>query len=143
MFALTKCLMFIAMFLGLLCCGFDVQCSVHLKSGFLHGLAEWIYTFIITNTTIKIILLIMNIPVYFLLGRLIFGSWKRFWRVVFWRALMFSLIPLFILFRRDIFRRPSLKPPSWTEIRLSIVLNFLWLALYFAQYILIKMIFLN
>ena len=102
------------------------------------SLAEWIVTFVTTDTTVKVLLLFVNIPIYLILGRLIFGDWKRFWRVV-----MFSLTPIFVLFRRKMFRNNSWVPLSWSEIGLAILLNFLWLALYFVQYIVIKAVFLS
>lgn len=144
----TESRIFLIMALGLQCWGFDFLNTGSTTAGFqssllVDSLAEWIAIFVTTNKTIKIILLIVNIPIYVVLGRLMFGDWKRFWRVVFWRVVMFSLTPFFVLFRRSIFRSDSWIPPSWAEIGLAILLNFLWLALYFVQYMLIKMMFLN
>jgi hypothetical protein len=135
------------MIFGLQYWGFDIRnagsTTVVFQSSLVDSLAEWIAIFVTTNITTKIILLIVNIPIYVVLGRLMFGDWKRFWRVVFWRVVMFSLTPFFVLFRRSIFNSDSWVPPSRAEIGLAILLNLLWLALYFVQYMLIKMIFLN
>ena len=144
----TESWILLTMALGLQCLGFNIRNAGSTTAGFqssllVDSLAEWIAIFVTTNKTIKIILLIANTPIYVLLGRLIFADWKHFGRVVFWRVIMFPLTPFFVLFRRSIFRSDSWIPPSWAEIRLAILLDLLWLALYFVQYMLIKMMFMN
>lgn len=106
-------------------------------------LHEWIYTFITTNTTIKIILLTLNIPIYFVLGKLIFGSLKNFWRLE-----KYDYIPIYYLLLsrrgRNMARRDySSGHFSLKRILLHMLHIWLFIALYLVQYMLIKVIFLN
>ena len=92
-------------------------------------LGEMIYGFITTNITLKIILLILNIPVYFLLGRLLFGSWSNFRAVLKKGFIIDTLGPLMFLFYRgrEKIERIML---SRKEMWISILVNLLWVSIY-------------
>ena len=123
--------------------GFEAQAATTVDasfhSGLIDSLAELIVKFVTTNISLKIILLVVNIPVYFLLAKLIFGSWQRFWRLA-----KYGLIPMFFFTasRRNTLRKDfSEGVTSWRERGLHVFLDFSWIALYFVQYFLIKTLF--
>ena len=105
--------------------------------------AEWFFAFTTTHVTVKIVLLIVNIPIYFLLARLIFGFLKRFWRLE-----KYNYMPNFYILLsrrgRNMMRRDYQEGYfSWKEVTLHILHCCLFVAVYSVQYLLVKIIFLN
>jgi hypothetical protein len=107
----------------------------------IQRLAEWIVTFATTNVRLKLVLLVLNIPLYFLLGRLLFGSWDRFLGVLRKSIIIYILGPFMFLFyhRRERVRSALV---SRQEIGLSTLVDTLWVGLYTLEYLSIKAIFL-
>lgn len=114
-----------------------------LRNRLSDRVGEWIYAFLTTNVTVKIILLIVNIPIYFLLGTLIFSTFKNFWRLE-----KYGYIPIYYLLlsrrARNMARRDySSGYFSLKRILLHMLHIWLFIALYLVQYMLIKVVFLN
>jgi hypothetical protein len=109
----------------------------------IDAIAEFIYGFVTTNIWTKIILLICNIPVFFLLGRLLFGNWKRFWHVLSVRHMWNLFAPFIILFRRDLLRKDSGLDLHRADFMLSMLHAWLFLLSYLFQYTMIKFLFLT
>ena len=130
--------------LGVLIAIFLTPAPDELHNRFSDRLAEWLVAFITTNITVKVVLLIVNIPVYFLLAGLIFGNLKHFWR-----SEKYKYIPTFYIllsrkgrnmFRRDYYPEGHF---SWKLILMRSLHGFLFVAVYLVQYMLIKIIFLS
>jgi hypothetical protein len=100
-------------------------------------LAEIIVGFATTNVTLKIVLLVVNIPVFFYLGRLLFGNWQDFLRVLKKGFIINTLGPFMFLFCR---KREELKSAliSATDIRIIYLIEFLWVCIYVIEYLAIK-----
>ena len=111
--------------------------KIKALDGIVDALAKWIWACVITNTSVKFSLLVLNIPIYFLIGKILYGSWKRAWQ-----AFIYWELPVCFGFRRLLsvdFHEKYL----WATWRLRFFHYGLWIALYILQYILIKMIFLT
>ncbi len=103
--------------------------------GIVTWLAELIVGFITTNKKLKIILLIINVPLYIIIGKLLFGGLKDFWRVE-----KYFSFPVFIRMTR--FFKEDFEQ-EWAGYKLHIFLFWICVVLYLLQYALIKAIFLK
>jgi predicted Zn finger-like uncharacterized protein len=120
--------------------------TFQILDGIVDSLAECFYNFLTTNPTIKIVLLIVNIPVFFILAKIIFGDLNHWWRHGKYRYIsMYHIMLLPIsrkkreVMRRDYSDRNQVRKEFW----LHMLHCWLWIALYFLQYLLIKIIFLG
>ena len=106
-------------------------------------IAEFIYGLLTTNVWTKVILLICNIPIFFLLGRLMFGNWNRFWHVLYVRNMWILFAPFIVLFRRDLLRKGSWLDIPRADYNLLILQMWLFVLSYICQYMIIKFLFLT
>ncbi len=109
----------------------------------IESLAKLIANFITENTKVKLVLLLVNIPVYILIGTLLFGGWKRFWR-----AEKYSHLSAFYFLGSRKGRETACRDQregyfSWRHTGLHVLHLCLWILLYFVQYAMIKNLFLN
>lgn len=109
----------------------------------IDAIAEFIYGIMTTNIWTKVILLVCNIPIFFFLGRLMFGNWKRFWHVFSARNIWILFAPFIILFRRDLLRKDRWLDIPRKDYTLSTLHLWLFLLLYVFQYMIIKLLFLT
>jgi len=126
-----------------ICCEYPVLAGFDTwRRQVVKKLAEAIYAFATTNICLKLVLLALNIPLYFLLGRLIFGSWDRFLGVLRKSIIIYLLGPLIFLFYR---KRDRIRSALVTnrEIGLSTLVDFLWVGLYALEYLIIRSLFIS
>jgi DNA-directed RNA polymerase subunit RPC12/RpoP len=94
-----------------------------------------VYSFFTTHIMLKAVLLMLNIPIFILIGRLMIGSWKRYWEVTKWH-----FIPFWMFF------------PGWWKFLASVriediflagAIELLCVAVYVLEYLFIKAVFLR
>lgn len=122
--------------------------TFQILDGIVDSLAEWIFHFLTTNPTVKIVLLIVNIPVFFILAKLIFGDLNHWWQHAKYRLLPIYYIMLMFLpisrKKREITRKDfSDRNQVHKEFWLHTFHCWLWITLYILQYLLIKIIILG
>lgn len=124
-------------------------CEPSILTGFnawrhwiIQKLAEFVFAFATTNIRLKLVLVVLNIPLYFLLGRLLFGSRDRFLGVLRKGIVIHLLGPFVFLFYRSLERVRSVIA-SRSELRLANLVDLLWVSFYVLEYILIKSLFLS
>ena len=121
-------------------CNTTLICSFVVKAGIIDSIAEQVASFVVTNTLIKIVLAVFHIPIYIVLAKLFFGDLKRWWREE-----KILIIPdwIVVTFFRHWYRGTySDKNKGKSEANRSLILFIVWIALYFVEYMLIKVLFL-
>ncbi len=96
---------------------------------------QFVTAFFTTRIPLKLTLLAMNIPIFILIGRIMVGSWKRYWQVAKWHFIPFHIFV-----------------PSWwkflgtvriEDIYLAGAVDSLCIGTYLLEYLLIKVLFLT
>jgi len=98
-----------------------------------------IESFVTTHIGLKLTLLLVNIPVFILIGRLMVGSWEKYWRVSKWHLIPFVRVFPFLFKGWWKF----LETTSYEEIILVGAVDTLCIATYLLEYMIIRILFLG
>lgn len=109
------------------------------QDNLVDSFARLIWSFLTTNIEVKIILLTLNIPLYFVLGKVIFKDWNRFWRIFRGNILVNILGPFLFIFKWKAYEKQWL---NRSEIWLVVALNLMWIVACIGEYLLIKTFYL-
>ena len=96
-------------------------------------------SFFTTHIGLKLVLLLANIPVFILIGRLMVGSWKKYWRISKWHLIPF--VRVFPFFFKGWWK--MLETVSFEDILLVSAVDTLCIAVYLLEYLAIKVLFLS
>ncbi|MDD5327394.1 MAG: hypothetical protein PHY02_06210 [Phycisphaerae bacterium] len=103
------------------------------------GYEELLVSFFTTHIGLKLILLLANIPVFILIGRLMVGSWKKYWFISKWHLVPFARA--FPFFFKGWWK--MLETISFEDLLLVGAVNTLCITIYLLEYLAIKVFFLS